>query len=139
MNLAIAGSRLNAAERVKRRLIARLDQFEVPTQRDQIVLAKATNAYGKWSAWIQALSGPKKIAMKTTRFCGRCLGKAKRICPLCGKCAVVDLLERQRLDYLLKTWYKLKKYNMNTSGCPILDQQIKTEFGPWWVIKEPYV
>ena len=85
--------------------------------------------------------------------CVICYGKAKRLCPACKKRKVIKCdrclrmdankpgcfmcaAELDRLDYLLLTWYKCKKFKLTTTGCDTLDAEVKAEFG-YWELPEP--
>ena len=38
---------------------------------------------------------------------------------------------KSRYDFLKVTYEKLKKYQMQTSGDPLLDEAVRKQFGPW--------
>lgn len=73
------------------------------------------------------------------KFCPNCLGQAKYECPRCGKKKKLTEEERERVDYLLGTWWKLKIYKMTSTKCLTLDAKVRKEFGDWTVLALPYL
>jgi hypothetical protein len=80
-----------------------------------------------------------QIKKELEMICFTCLGMAKRKCPVCKKIKPMDDIEKERLDYLLMTWYKLKKFNMKSTNCESLDLEVYREWGNWLTKEQPNV
>lgn len=60
-------------------------------------------------------------------------------CPMCAKIIEITDGEKEGLAYLLETWYKLRKYNMKSTGVESTDTSVRQEYGDWLINSKPYL
>ena len=72
---------------------------------------------------------------KYIKFCKVCRGMNPGSCIICKNTQTVmkatfpELVEHS--IYIRDTWLKLRKFNMETSGCKEVDKEALRMFGPW--------